>query len=1024
MLFSNHYSISNMDDLQISGRSSAASRRPKHKNKSLGVNFSKTKKKSSEDANLVSQSKESRASTTYLLSPSTADKTGNPLLNSGDILEKLSMSLPPPENGGYENDIPVKDSVVMKPNFSSVHKIVREDHDSASAGVPIADSTEEQNIAAAKIQKQWISHKENVSTKEEIEEVPVFKMSDQLREMLDLERKKMLEEQKLEKTNENKLKADSENKKKGARLKAIEELNKKREEKRKLQQEMIEEELNMATDLKNSIRKKRGNKRVSPKNKLQEQVDNADKSPIKTKDSEKTDHLQKTEYLEKTENLEKTEDTTYDKLVDEIFLSNTRQVFPDSELNTPKVGWETVSPRKTENTQREEKKVFSSLLETLKMLEAESDEALSEAKSSSIIIPPTPKLTQGEAYKFDNFVVSDLNTAGVIQSGKIKNLLSFLDNADSHYCPSEIDSLTSATALEFKRLQKASAAVDEVTESIKDTQNQLSGKVEQIQLLKSELSTTSNQTSQLQAQVFATKLESDEKAKAVAMLRRALDEQRDLTVRLTSEQEKDTQQRLTNQKAEYETTIQRHLGFIDQLIADKKELSDKVESLVTQHRATEKRLSDKVRLLEDNQRVDIKKQKEAIEAAEKIKRERWIAEKSNQIKEMTVKGLEPEIQNLIAKSKAEIKRLNAVHEAELLAADERASKRFVAQVEELRSQLDAEKEAACARERDSGLKRFQKQVEQEEDAYQQQRRRLYAEVQEEKDRAAEVLNKQRSALDTERKTIEEEFNTKWAKFHAQHTLEIEGIQRDHENSMRDIKLRISVEKEQWLESQKQKQTADLMSREREIRAALLNERNKEIELVISKLEEQSALQKEENHATMECRMKRLKDKYESQIADLEHVQNTTQTKFNVMKERVTDLEADNIRSRGHIKTVERQYEDLEKVSNQLKSERDKVEEVIRGEFSVRLVKLEEENKNVKTELIECKTRYKLEIERIGKTHNEEMNEVQNRITSAFSKRDEVIKELKDKSSSAAARADHLEALLIKQREQLLKPVPR
>ena len=41
-------------------------------------------------------------------------------------------------------------------------------------------------------------------------------------------------------------------------------------------------------------------------------------------------------------------------------------------------------------------------------------------------------------------------------------------------------------------------------------------------------------------------------------------------------QEKDAQQRLANQKTEYETTIQRHLGFIDQLIADKKDLSAKV----------------------------------------------------------------------------------------------------------------------------------------------------------------------------------------------------------------------------------------------------------------------------------------------------------------------------------------------------------------------------------------------------------------------------------------------------------------
>ena len=49
-------------------------------------------------------------------------------------------------------------------------------------------------------------------------------------------------------------------------------------------------------------------------------------------------------------------------------------------------------------------------------------------------------------------------------------------------------------------------------------------------------------------------------------------------------------------------------------------------------------------------------------------------------------------------------------------------------MEELRKQLDDEKEAACTRERDNAHKRFEKQVEQEENAYQQQRRRLYAEV--------------------------------------------------------------------------------------------------------------------------------------------------------------------------------------------------------------------------------------------------------------------------------------------------------
>ena len=140
-----------------------------------------------------------------------------------------------------------------------------------------------------------------------------------------------------------------------------------------------------------------------------------------------------------------------------------------------------------------------------------------------------------------------------------------------------------------------------------------------------------------------------------------------------------------------------------------------------------------------------------------------------------------------------------------------------------------------------------------------------------------------------------------------------------------------------------------MAKERQIRENLRIERNKEIEVVIGKLEEQAALQKEESQATLDCRMKRLKDKYESQvkfywvnpgaidrrdrflkrhsyfifpncliwqilqISDIEHLNSTTQSKLNVMKERVTDLEADNIRLRGHIKSLERQNEDLEKV---------------------------------------------------------------------------------------------------------------
>ncbi|TNN22379.1 Centrosomal protein [Liparis tanakae] len=95
-----------------------------------------------------------------------------------------------------------------------------------------------------------------------------------------------------------------------------------------------------------------------------------------------------------------------------------------------------------------------------------------------------------------------------------------------------------------------------------------------------------------------------------------------------------------------------------------------------------------------------------MSATEKIRREKWIDEKTKKIKEITVKGLEPEIQKLISRHKQELKKLRTLHEAELLQADDRVAQRYVRQCEELRLQLEREKEEQCHRERELAKQRW------------------------------------------------------------------------------------------------------------------------------------------------------------------------------------------------------------------------------------------------------------------------------------------------------------------------------
>lgn len=76
-------------------------------------------------------------------------------------------------------------------------------------------------------------------------------------------------------------------------------------------------------------------------------------------------------------------------------------------------------------------------------------------------------------------------------------------------------------------------------------------------------------------------------------------QQREFSLRQARDMDKDTKQRLQLQRQEYESTIQRHLSFIDQLIDDKKILSGRCEELVKKLKETDKKYVDKITKIEE-----------------------------------------------------------------------------------------------------------------------------------------------------------------------------------------------------------------------------------------------------------------------------------------------------------------------------------------------------------------------------------------------------------------------------------------
>ncbi|XP_043761189.1 centrosomal protein of 131 kDa isoform X1 [Cervus elaphus] len=552
--------------------------------------------------------------------------------------------------------------------------------------------------------------------------------------------------------------------------------------------------------------------------------------------------------------------------------------------------------------------------------------------------------------------------------------------------------------------------------------------------------------SEVSTSVMRLQLEVEEKKQAMVLLQRALAQQRDLTFRRVKETERELGRQLRQQKEHYEATIQRHLSFIDQLIEDKKALGEKCEALVAELKLGDQRRKDREAQLQEQHELEIKKLKELMSATEKVRREKWINEKTRKIKEITVKGLEPEIQKLIAKHKQEVKKLKGLHATELLQAEERAAQHYRRQAEELREHLEREKEALGRQEWERAQQRFEQHLEQEQRALQQQRRRLYNEVAEEKERLGQQAARQRAELDELRRQLEESSSAGGRALRAEFEKGREEQERRHQArpgpgrpssgwggarqsccytvdcpqmELKALKDQLEVERQMWEANSAKKEEAWLLNRERELKEEMRKGRDKEIELVIHRLEADMTQAREESERAAENRVKRVRDKYEAELSELEQSERKLQERCAELKGRLGEAEGENVRLQGLVRQKEKELADVKAVNEQLTGERSSLAQVLRQEFADQLATSEEENRQVKAELAELRARQRLELEQLTREKQAELEEVHGRVKMALAKKEEAVSSLRKQHQAAMKRADHLEELL----EQCRRPFP-
>lgn len=236
------------------------------------------------------------------------------------------------------------------------------------------------------------------------------------------------------------------------------------------------------------------------------------------------------------------------------------------------------------------------------------------------------------------------------------------------------------------------------------------------------------------------------------------------------------QNRLKDQKKHYEDIVARHQTFIEQLIKDKASLCEKVSQIT-------RRLDSQNQAWEHRMKTEVEKAKEQALAGEKIRREKWVRENTKKIKgneknkiinclllkrmlfaELTVKGLELEINKMSTNHKQEIEALKRQNSLDILKAIEETKEKFDKTEKSIRESYADDREKTIEMERKFLKERFEKQMEEERKSAEHQRIRLIKNFEIEKDRLYQEMREKEQHYEMKK---EEMTNEKMVRIHIQ-----------------------------------------------------------------------------------------------------------------------------------------------------------------------------------------------------------------------------------------------------------------
>ena len=473
-------------------------------------------------------------------------------------------------------------------------------------------------------------------------------------------------------------------------------------------------------------------------------------------------------------------------------------------------------------------------------------------------------------------------------------------------------------------------------------------------------------------------------------------------------------------------------NLINLLISEKKSLEEKNSKLEKRLAETEKQNYKNLQAMRENYELEIGKCKEAWYQTEKIRRKKWESQKIQEIKTLTAKGLEPEIENILSKHKIELSNLENQYLKKIKEFQEKLVMESEQKNNEIKYKLIKEKENSIEEEKKKCDERLKRQRKIYEDEINEERKRWNNKIENEIQRLELLREKDKKIYEEQILQLEEKNKKSLFSNDDYYKKKFNEIKKEYNDKLREDLDKRKEELEHDNNDILEKKKNELDKKFQEMKKELLIDRDKQLNIIIQKLSEESMAERKKNFK--ECEKKSneknillieensdLKKKCLEMANKLE-----AETKNRINLEQNIELLNQKLKQKNFnfdlqekkLFEIEKNYNEandkLYGLTNDFRKEKNNLELEIktaleRGDAEIILLKNKLENE---------RKAFEEEKKDIINMHKNEIENLEKKIKASFARKDEIILKLQQENQTKQVTIEKYEEMLNRKRKEI------